>query len=131
MSRCDEGICDLRPPDSAAPTAAAQCDQRRDIDGEAERGQPIADFTNPAFAMDALRIEEFEEWRVRRIQKVREQVHVAAVFDRGDLDAGNQTHAVITSSDFGFGQPCARVVVGDADRSQSGLRRARDERSRR
>ncbi len=42
----------------------------------------------------ALAVQERRERRARRIEEIPEHVHVAAVIDRGDLDAGNDANAL-------------------------------------
>ena len=69
--------------------------------------------------------------RARRIEEVAEHVHVAALVDRRDLDAGNDADAGALRRRGDLGDRRDGVVIGDADGGEAGGGGARDELGRR
>jgi hypothetical protein len=131
MSRRDKCVGDLRAAHRAAAPAGRRREERLNVYRKTERREAIADLTNALFTVTALRIQELQQLGARRIEEVRQQVNVPYIFDRRDLDTGNQSQAVSVGSPFSFGQAGAGVVIRDADRAQSGPGRTRDQGRRR
>ena len=67
----------------------------------------------------------------RDVDEVAEHVHVDAVADRGDLDAGDELDAGGRARCGGRLARGDRIVIGDAQHRDAGRRRARDELGRR
>ena len=127
LSRAHERIGDLRP----SNTATAAGSQLLAVDDIPERGQAIAYLSNPFQSLRTLRLEELSQRSAPRIDEVGKHVQVAAVLDGGNLDTANKPKPAPACGVICFPVSGARVVIGDTDRAQPRISRARDEHPRR
>ena len=75
----------------------------------------VADLAHARDAQRTLSFENRGQRRARRIEEVAEHVHVAAIVDRGDLDAGDDADVDALRHVGDLGNRRDRVVIGDAD----------------
>ena len=75
--------------------------------------------------------QELAKSSIGAVDEVAEDVNVAAVFDGGDLDPGDQAQAKPLARESPVGNARRRVVIRDGDRPQTGACRLGSERLRR
>ena len=120
MARRHESIGDGRPADASA-AARGRLDERLDVDPIAEIRETRRDLANAPDTIGPLRPQELREHGTVRIQEVSEHMHVARVFDGGDLDPRNDTHAKLCTGLGRLPQSSDVIVIGDRDRGQAGF----------
>ena len=107
------------------PLRRSVASSRLDVDRHAER-RPAARRSRSTRRTPilALRREELRRSAaIVGIDEVAEHVDVAAALDRGDLDPGDEPHAVRAAAAAASASPADGVVIGDADRGEPGARR--------
>ena len=127
----DERVGDLRTSDAVACPVRRGCEEAVCVDSKTQRRETIGDLPDAADPIGALSLEKPGERMTGGIDEVREHVHIASLFDRGDFDAAHKPEPVLARGLARLRETREGVVICHADRPEADLRGTRDERSRR
>lgn len=116
----DQRIGHLRPPDAPVRMPPRPRDEQVQRHGQPQRPQSLADLDDTPEAIGPLRLEKRSQPVAAGVEEVAEHVNVPALLDGGDLDAAHKRDAGGFRGAASLGQAGRRVVIGDADRAESG-----------
>ena len=122
---------DPRPAGRLAVVVGARAQHGLGVEMDSMPRQTLDDAAQAIDAHAARLGEKHAERRGGRIEEVAEDVHVGAVNDRGDLDAGHELDAGLGARGGDRRAGGRGVVVGDAQHLDAGRRRTGDELARR
>jgi len=127
MSRAHERIRYLWPADRPPRSDEHDGRERLEVDNISEVRQPGADLSNTLDALSALPVKKCCQRRMLRIHEIGQHVNIAAILDGCDLDTAYEPNSSSVRFSIRLRDPCARVVIGHTDDSETARRRARDE----
>jgi len=125
-SALDQHTRDMRSPDGRVARTRQHLGER---DRHAEGVQLVHDLLGARFARLAKRSQcVIQDGRPLNVQT--EEMDLAIVIDRAELDAGNDSHAGLLTRNRGLGDTSHRIVIGQRDSGEAGGFRGSNERRR-
>ena len=127
----DHRTGNLRPAERATALASDLLNECSDVNRDAELPQPRADRLDTGQARRALRAKERTQPRIKRIEEIPEDMHVAPVLDGRNLDAADRLDAARARGDAHLGDGRRGVMVRDGQHGDAATGGVLDQLSRR
>jgi hypothetical protein len=97
------------------------------VKGHSQPAEPIDDARHALDSVSALHRQKIQQCRGSGIDEIAENVDVGFLTDCGDFDARHELHTHLRAGPRRIGAPRYRVVIGEAEGVDSGLRREPNE----